>query len=65
MDSNYIPVYPDGEIHESIKAFISRFYQVSDDPDQNETWVQFFENDATLVMGLKMGKGQDGSSTTT
>ena len=61
IQANYLPEYASGEADESIKAFISRFYEVSDDPNQNETWVEFFKADAKLIMGTQVAKGRDGS----
>jgi len=62
MEPNYSPVYPHGEVDASIKAFISHFYHVSDDPDQDAAWVEFFDSDATVIMGAQTGRGRHGAS---
>ena len=69
-DSNYLPQLPlahdetDGRLdtfmNRSIKRFLIKFYEVSDDATQNDTWLGFFDDDATVTMGMQTAKGSDG-----
>lgn len=47
----------------SIFQFITRFFQVSDNPDLTEEWLSFFGEEAKVVMGDKVAEGKDGTST--
>ncbi|KAI1282425.1 hypothetical protein F5Y07DRAFT_352519 [Xylaria sp. FL0933] len=56
---DYTATYPTGGItvDERVKAFISAFYAVSDDPERNDEWADYFVSDASLVMGDKKASG--------
>lgn len=57
--ANYNPAYPTGvSIDSGIKEFITTFYGVSDTPGKNQEWVDFFLDDATLVMEKKQATGK-------
>ncbi|KAK3504977.1 hypothetical protein B0T13DRAFT_22209 [Neurospora crassa] len=43
----------------SIFQFITRFFQVSDNPDLTEEWLSFFGEEAKVVMGEKVAEGKD------
>lgn len=67
--SNYIPTAPDGwsptsDTAKQLEKFISNFYRVSDDPDKDNEWVDFFAEDATVVMGSEKetATGRDGEN---
>lgn len=45
----------------SIFQFITRFFQVSDNPDLTEEWLSFFGEEAKVVMGEKVAEGMDGT----
>jgi hypothetical protein len=60
-ESGYEPWYPNNiPLDSSVKQFITRFFQVSDDPERNEEWVDFFAEDATLIMAKDVAKGKEG-----
>ncbi|KAI1427032.1 hypothetical protein F5Y12DRAFT_225963 [Xylaria sp. FL1777] len=56
---NYAAAYPTGgaAVDERVKAFISTFYAISDDPLRNDEWVDYFAPDASLVMADKRAEG--------
>ncbi|KAK4123865.1 hypothetical protein N657DRAFT_645469 [Parathielavia appendiculata] len=59
-ESGYEPWYPNNvPVDSSVKLFITRFFEVSDDPDRNDEWVYFFREDATLIMMKDIAKGKD------
>ncbi|KAH9898844.1 hypothetical protein F4778DRAFT_171372 [Xylariomycetidae sp. FL2044] len=59
-ETNYQPVYPaDVHIDDRVKALISEFYSISDDPSRNEEWVDCFAPDAVLVMGDRSARGTE------
>lgn len=59
--SSYEPMFPnDAKVDAKLKAFISEFYSVSDEPDKNEKWVSYFAPNAVLVMGDKVAQGTQG-----
>lgn len=61
--ANYNPIYPTGvSVDDGIKEFITTFYGVSDTPGKNQEWMDFFREDATLVMEKKEGTGKTGKS---
>ena len=60
-ESGYEPLYPSNvPVDSSVKEFITHFFEVSDDPDGNDEWVDFFLEDATLIMGNDTAKGRLG-----
>jgi len=60
MAHTYKSAYPPGiQIDDSIKAYFEEFYKTSDSPDVHEKYAESFTKDATLVMGLKVGRGYD------
>ncbi|KAK0711084.1 hypothetical protein B0H67DRAFT_273624 [Lasiosphaeris hirsuta] len=62
-DVNYRPAYPvNHPLDSSIKNFIARFFAISDTPGPalTEHWVDFFRDDATLVMGNDEATGKEG-----
>lgn len=59
--SNYSPAYPtDVQVDAGVKEFITKFYGVSDTPGKNQEWLDFFRDDATLVMALQEASGKTG-----
>ncbi|KAK4146957.1 uncharacterized protein C8A04DRAFT_25151 [Dichotomopilus funicola] len=53
-------LYPtDITVDPSIRAFISRFYHVSDDPDRNGEWADFFTEDALVKIGSNVAEGTE------
>lgn len=62
--ANYKPAYPTGaSVDAGIQEFITAFYGVSDTPGKNQEWVDFFRDDATLVMEKKAATGKTGTAT--
>ena len=60
-ESGYEPSFPNNiPTDSSIKRFIARFFEVSDDPDRNDEWVGFFDENATVIMGNDVAKGKEG-----
>jgi hypothetical protein len=60
-ESGYEPWYPNNiPLDSSVKQFITHFFEVSDDPSRNEEWVDFFADDATLIMAKDVAKGKEG-----
>lgn len=59
--SNYSPAYPTNvQVDAGVKEFITKFYGVSDTPGKNQEWLDFFHDDATLVMALQEASGKTG-----
>ncbi|KAI7781775.1 hypothetical protein LA080_014406 [Diaporthe eres] len=57
--SNYRPAYPTNvQVDAGVKEFITKFYGVSDTPGKNQEWLDFFRDDATLVMALQEASGK-------
>jgi hypothetical protein len=65
-ESGYDPLYPiastSNEDEESVRQFISRFFEISDDPARDEEWVGSFTEGAVLFMGDKVARGTEGQS---
>jgi len=62
-ESGYEPWYPNNiATDSSVKRFITRFFQVSDDPDRNDEWADCFDENATVMMGNDVAKGKEGRS---
>ncbi|AEO69395.1 uncharacterized protein THITE_2119752 [Thermothielavioides terrestris NRRL 8126] len=60
-ESGYEPWYPSNvPADASVKRFVTRFFEVSDDPGRNEEWVSMFADDATVTIGSDVAKGKDG-----
>jgi hypothetical protein len=60
MAHTYKSAYPPGiQIDDGINAYFEEFYKTSDTPDTHEKYAESFTKDATLVMGLKVGRGYD------
>ncbi|ROV89526.1 hypothetical protein VSDG_08554 [Cytospora chrysosperma] len=57
--SHYNPAYPTN-VHgdAGIKEFITTFYGVSDTPGKNQEWLDFYLDDATLVMAKAEATGK-------
>ena len=58
--SNYtaeLPSLGDHGIDHRIPEFFTKFYQVSDNPDQHEEYARSLTEDATLIMGTRTAKG--------
>lgn len=61
--SNYNPAYPSNiPVDDGIKEFITTFYTVSDTPGKNQEWVEYFRDDATLVMATQKAIGKKGNT---
>jgi hypothetical protein len=61
--SNYSPAYPTNvQVDAGVKDFITKFYGMSDTPGKNQEWLDFFHDDATLVMALQEATGKTGES---
>lgn len=59
--ANYHPAFAvEMPSDDSIKDFIAKFYTISDTPGKNTEWVNFFQDDATLVMEKKSATGKTG-----
>ncbi|KAK3357537.1 hypothetical protein B0T25DRAFT_162285 [Lasiosphaeria hispida] len=61
-DVNYHPACPvNHPLDSSIKDFIARFFAISDTPGpaMTEQWVDFFRDDAMLVMGNDEATGKE------
>lgn len=59
--ANYKPTYPANvPVDAGIKEFITSFYGVSDTPGKNTEWLDFFRDDATLMMEKKEATGRAG-----
>ncbi|KAK4234700.1 hypothetical protein C8A03DRAFT_37516 [Achaetomium macrosporum] len=59
-ESGYEPWYPNNiPTDSSVKKFITHFFEVSDDPDRNDEWVGFFQDDATVMMGNDVARGKE------
>lgn len=60
--STYNPAYPSNvPVDAGIKEFITTFYGVSDTPGKNQEWLDFFRDDATLVMAMQKATGKTGT----
>ncbi|KAH6633645.1 hypothetical protein C7974DRAFT_433591 [Boeremia exigua] len=57
--SAYTSEYPSVEFDAAYKAFFEEFYATSDTPDAHEKYIEYFTNDATLIMASKKVKGSD------
>lgn len=63
--SNYNPAYPSNvPVDAGIKEFITTFYGVSDTPGKNLEWLEFFRDDAMIVMAKQEAKGKTGKPST-
>ena len=61
MAARYFPIYPSNvPVDDSIKAFIFNFYGTSDTRGATESWVDYFTDDATVVMGNDLATGKEG-----
>ena len=60
MPSQYIPELPSIPIDPSIPQFFETFYQISDTPDAHDRYVEFFTDNATLIMASKKVVGKEG-----
>lgn len=59
--ANYSPTFPTGvPVDNGLKEFIANFYGVSDTRGKNKEWVDFFRDDAILVMEKKVATGTTG-----
>ena len=57
--SGYEPMYPtDSPADATVKRFVTRFFGISDTPGLTDEWVEFFRDDATLVMGNDAATGR-------
>ena len=60
-ESGYEPWYPRNiAIDSSVKEFVTRFFQVSDDAGRDEEWVELFDEGATVIIGNDEAKGRAG-----
>ncbi|KAL2164606.1 hypothetical protein VTH06DRAFT_3823 [Thermothelomyces fergusii] len=58
-ESGYGPAYPTSAAADpSVREFIARFYQVSDDPGRDDDWVGCFDARATVVIGNQVARGE-------
>ena len=58
--SNYVAELPslgDHGIDHQIPDFFTKFYKVSDDPEQHEEYAKSITDDGTLIMGTKKATG--------
>lgn len=59
--ANYHPAFAaKTAVDDSIKDFVAKFYMTSDTPGKNKEWVEFFQDDATLMMEKKSATGKTG-----
>ncbi|KAK4106883.1 hypothetical protein N658DRAFT_415821 [Parathielavia hyrcaniae] len=59
-ESGCEPLYPNNiPVDSSVKQFITRFFEVSDDPGRDGEWADFFRDDATLFMMKDVAKGKE------
>lgn len=76
-DDHHEPVFPrattttaadengghdEDEKADELRAFITGFYTVSDDPGADDRWAAHFAPDAVCVMGDKVARGTEGGS---
>lgn len=60
-ESGYEPWYPSNiATDSSVKEFVTRFFQVSDDAGRDEEWVELFDEGATVIIGNDEAKGRAG-----
>lgn len=60
MTSNYSPVLPvDYKDDHGIKEFIAKFFRISDDPEQNEAWVDYYRDNGTFVLNNTTSQGRE------
>ena len=52
----------DDEKTDELRAFITGFYAVSDDPGADDRWAAHFAPDAVCIMGEKVARGTEGGS---
>lgn len=65
IPSRYLPRYSDNASLPdpvNIPLFITNFYRVSDNPEQNEQWVGSFTEDATVQIGPEKAQGTRGKN---
>ena len=60
MPSQYTPELPSIPIDPSIPQFFETFYQISDTPDAHDRYVEFFTDNATLIMASTKAVGKEG-----
>lgn len=61
MAAEYSPAYAvDVPVDTGVKEFVTKFYGVSDTPGKDAEWVDFFRDDATLVMAKDKAAGRTG-----
>ncbi|KAK4224145.1 hypothetical protein QBC38DRAFT_486123 [Podospora fimiseda] len=51
-----LPTLPE-ETTASIKTFLKHFYTISDNQELNNEWVNYYTEEATLIMGISVAKG--------
>ena len=58
----YEPVYPTdyGIPGKNIQSFITNFYRISDNPEENERWINTFTKDAQVQIGADKAHGSFG-----
>ena len=54
--------HDDDEKADELRAFITGFYAISDDPGADDRWAAHFAPDAVCVMGDKVARGTEGRS---
>jgi hypothetical protein len=60
-EGDYQPAYPlEHPGDAKLRDFIKNFYRVSDTAGSVDEWLEFFADDATLVMGLDKAVGKPG-----
>lgn len=61
MSHSYSSEYPPNiSVESGIKPFYEAFYQTSDSPEANEKYLDFFTEDATVVLASKKAVGREG-----
>ncbi|CAM1505412.1 Fc.00g110490.m01.CDS01 [Cosmosporella sp. VM-42] len=58
----YLPLYPSGDkvATADVRSFITNFYLLSDNPEENERWISSFTEDAYVQMGADKAQGSEG-----
>lgn len=62
--TRYVPLYPTDNRNpdQEIQSFITNFYRISDNPEEDERWVNSFSEDAHVQIGADEAHGLQGES---
>jgi hypothetical protein len=56
------PLVNSGAPGQDVESFINKFYEWSDNPEDNEPWINAFTDDAYVQIGPQKAQGAEGMS---